>query len=400
MAVKKGSLTATVHAKNGRLYAVIQYKEDGRFKTAWRKLDLDEGASQSKINKAYREVVGAFETQLEEARENACRLEAEACVPVYEYMTEYLEKAKGDYQLNTYRGYKAMTEGRIREYFSPHPELTVGSLQPKDIESFYQFLLGAGQSPNTVNHFHMYLHKAFRQAFKKGLIDINPFDRAERPKKEKFQGDHYSKEELSTLLALAKEDPIYPAILLAGVMGLRRSEALGVRWSRIDAEKHTVLLDTKIAEYDENGKLEVIPVEEMKNASSCRTIHIPDEVWGALLEVKARQETNRKAFKGCYNREYDDYVCTDALGNLMRPNYITQHFGVFLEQNGLRKIRFHDLRHTCASLLLSNNIPLINVSRLLGHSTISTTANIYGHLDQTSMLETSEAMSAILKSAK
>ena len=102
-----------------------------------------------------------------------------------------------------------------------------------------------GVSANTVIHYHAVLRRAFQQAFREELIDVNPFDRVERPKKNSFQGDSYSEEELIALLNLSRNDPIYPVIMLAGGLGVRRSEALGVRWSRIDWDSLCVLLDTK-----------------------------------------------------------------------------------------------------------------------------------------------------------
>lgn len=179
---------------------------------------------------------------------------------------------------------------------------------------------------NTVIHYHAILHKAFQQAFKDELIDANPFDRIDRPKKNKFHGENYSEEELVTLLELTRSDSIYPAIMLGGGLGLRRSEALGVRWSRIDWGKKTVLLDTKIIEYKANGKTIIEPVEEMKNKSSRRTLPLPEPVLKMLSEEKEKQSLYRKMFKGSYNRKYDDYVCVNELGELIRPSYVTQHF--------------------------------------------------------------------------
>ena len=108
-------------------------------------------------------------------------------------------------------------------------------------------------------------------------------------RKNKFHGANYSKEELVTLLELTRTDVIYPAIILAGGMGLRRSEALGIRWSRIDWEKKTVLLDIKIVEYKENGKIIVRPEEEMKNKSSRRTLPLPNPVYEMLTEEKEKR---------------------------------------------------------------------------------------------------------------
>ena len=140
-------------------------------------------------------------------------------------------------------------------------------------------------------------------------------------------------------------DIIYPAVMLAGGLGLRRSEALGARWSRVDWEKKTILLDTKIIEYKENGKVIVEPVEEMKNKSSRRTLPLPDPVYEMLCEEREKQDLYRRMFKGSYNRKYDDYICVDQLGWLIRPNRVTQRFADLIRQYGLRKIWFHDLRH-------------------------------------------------------
>lgn len=129
-----------------------------------------------------------------------------------------------------------MIEGKIKAYFSDRPELTVSTLKAADINRFYEYLFSYDVSANTVIHYHVVLHRAFKQAFKDEQIDSNPFDRIDRPKKEKFEGDHYSKEELHALLEVARDDPIYPAIILAGCMGLRRSEAIGAKWSNIDWE--------------------------------------------------------------------------------------------------------------------------------------------------------------------
>ena len=246
-------------------------------------------------------------------------------------------------------------------------------------------------------HYHALLRRAFQQAFKEERIDANPFDRVGRPKKNKFHGENYTQEELLTLLHLARGDVIYPAILLAGAMGLRRSEALGVRWSRIDWEKRTVLLDTKIVEYRENGKKKVEPVEEMKNKSSRRTLPLPDPVVEMLQVQKEHREVYRKLFQGSYCTQYLDFVCVNQLGELLRPSYVTDHFRELLEKYGLRHIRFHDLRHTFASLLINQDVPLINVSNFLGHSDLSTTANIYAHLDKASKQASAAVISDILQ---
>ena len=392
---QKNSMAASLQVKKGRLYAVIQHKgPDGKYKSVWRALGLPEDANKAKVNKAYREVVSKYEIEAAEEAERMNRPQNE--IPIFEYMTIWLEKQAKNIQINTYRSYHSMIYGKIRRYFERRKDLTVGSIRSKDIDEFYNQLFEDNVVSNTVIHYHAVLRKAFQQAFKDELIEANPFDRVDRPKKNKFQGENYSEEELLALLKLTKDDPIYPAIMFAGGLGLRRSEALGVRWSRIDFEERCVLLDTKIVETKENGKTHIQAIEEMKNKSSHRTLPLPDQVYEMLVEIKAKQELYKKMFKSSYSREYDDYVCVNQLGELMKPSYVTEHFAAIIQELGLRKIRFHDLRHTFASVLINNDVPLINVSRFLGHSDISTTANIYAHLDKSNKQSSADIMTGIL----
>lgn len=391
----KPHFAASVQSKKGRLYAVMQVKKDGTTKPVWRALGLSEGANKTKVNKAFREVVAQYEQEFWEEQERGGRPPAD--IPVYDYLVSYLKRVEPELQKNTIVSYRSMTNGKIHRYFQRRPQLTVGNLKPQDIQDFYQSLFADGVVANTVIHYHALLRRAFQQAFKEERIDANPFDRVGRPKKNKFHGENYTQEELLTLLHLARGDVIYPAILLAGAMGLRRSEALGVRWSRIDWEKRTVLLDTKIVEYRENGKKKVEPVEEMKNKSSRRTLPLPDPVVEMLQVQKEHREVYRKMFQGSYNAQYLDYVCVNQLGELLRPSYVTDHFRELLEKYGLRHIRFHDLRHTFASLLINQDVPLINVSNFLGHSDLSTTANIYAHLDKASKQASAAVISDILQ---
>ena len=391
----KPHFAASVQSKKGRLYAVMQVKKDGTTKPVWRALGLSEGANKTKVNKAFREVVAQYEQEFWEEQERGGRPPAD--IPVYDYLVSYLKRVEPELQKNTIVSYRSMTNGKIRRYFQRRPQLTVGNLKPQDIQDFYQSLFADGVVANTVIHYHALLRRAFQQAFKEERIDANPFDRVGRPKKNKFHGENYTQEELLTLLHLARGDVIYPAILLAGAMGLRRSEALGVRWSRIDWEKRTVLLDTKIVEYRENGKKKVEPVEEMKNKSSRRTLPLPDPVVEMLQVQKEHREVYRKMFQGSYNTQYLDYVCVNQLGELLRPSYVTDHFRELLEKYGLRHIRFHELRHTFASLLINQDVPLINVSNFLGHSDLSTTANIYAHLDKASKQASAAVISDILQ---
>ena len=394
----KTTLAASVQAKKGRLYAVIQVKENGKTKPVWRALGLPEGTNKSKVNKAYREVVKAFENDY---AEQLARNEKPASdIPIFDYMCAHYRKVEKNIQKSTAESYHGMIYGRIRRYFTARNNLTVGNITSTDIEDFYDWMFESGVVANTVIHYHTVLHSAFKRAFKDGLIDANPFDRIDRPKKNKFTGEHYSEDEMITMFRLFRGDVIYPAVVLAGGLGLRRSEALGARWSRVDWDKRTILLDTKVIEYKEDGKVIVEPIEEMKNKSSRRTLPIPDPVYEMLGEEREKQDLYRRMFKGSYNRKFDDYICVDQLGELLRPNRVTQRFSDLIERNDLRKIRFHDLRHTFASILINQDVPLLNVSAFLGHSDLATTANIYAHLDKSKKQESADIISNIFNKAK
>ena len=117
---------------------------------------------------------------------------------------------------------------------------------------------------------------------------------------------------------------------------------------------------------------------------------------GELLKHREKQEQMKKVMRSAYSKEYTDYVCVDALGELIEPNYVTDHFKVVLKEKGLKPVRFHDLRHSCASLLLANGVPMKMIQDWLGHSDMGTTANIYSHIDSESKKASAIAIGSAL----
>ena len=110
-----------------------------------------------------------------------------------------------------------------------------------------------------------------------------------------------------------------------------------------------------------------------------------------LRHLKEQQRINQKLCGNCYCKDYLDYIYVDAMGSLVKPNFITQHFAQVLRKNNLKKIRFHDLRHSCASLLYANGVALKDIQEWLGHKDIQTTANIYSHLDISRKIQIADA---------
>ena len=136
----------------------------------------------------------------------------------------------------------------------------------------------------------------------------------------------------------------------------------------------------------------MIASDTTKTKSSMPTLPLVPQFREKLLAVKEQQEENKRLCGRSYCKDYLGYVCVDEMGDLIKPGYVTTAFPILLEQNGLRKIRFHDLRHSCASLLLDNGVSMKQIQEWLGHSDFSTTANIYAHLDYNSKISSAEAL--------
>ena len=132
-----------------------------------------------------------------------------------------------------------------------------------------------------------------------------------------------------------------------------------------------------------------------KTKSSFRTLPLVPAIRTKLLAVREEQEANRRLCGKAYNKAESIYIYTDALGNRIKPDYLSGEFPKFLEKNGFRRMRFHDLRHSCASLLLANDVPLKAIQEWLGHSDFSITANTYAHLDFNSKLASADKMAWI-----
>ena len=129
-----------------------------------------------------------------------------------------------------------------------------------------------------------------------------------------------------------------------------------------------------------------------RSRQKLNTVCAPGRLKEYFAEVKAAQELNKQVCGNCYNYEYDGFVFVDELGERMKPDYLTSQFPAFIQRNGMKEMRFHDFRHSCAFLLLANGVPLKQIQDWLGHSDFSTTANIYAHLDYSPKLSSAQAM--------
>lgn len=271
-------------------------------------------------------------------------------------------------------------------------------LKATDIQAFYMEQLKRVKA-NSVIHYHANIHKALKYAVKIEMIDTNPADRIERPKKDRFVGSFYDSKEVQELFEAAKGTKLEIPIFLGAFYGLRRSEALGLKWSAIDFDNDTITIQHTVTMCNLDGKHVQIAQDTTKTKSSMRTLPLVPVFKAKLEKLREDQKEYMRVCGKCYDKRYLDYICVDEMGTLISPHYLTSAFPKLLEKNRLRKIRYHDLRHSCASLLLANGVPMKQIQEWLGHSDFSTTANVYAHLDYNSKLSSADAMVNGLKGA-
>lgn len=312
-----------------------------------------------------------------------------------DFMKKWLNIIKASVEETTYAGYKIVVESRIAPYFE-QLGVTLGTLTSLDIECFYEYCYNTLKlKGTTVQHYHANIHKALKYAVRHDLISSNPMDKVDRPKVNKYVASFYTAAELEKLFQAAKGDPLEFPILMSAFYGLRREEILGLRWQDVDFEENVFTITHTVTQTREDGKTRIIRKDRTKNRASCRSMPLVPEYRELLLRMKKRQENCRLLCGNCY--EESDYIWVNDLGVPYKPEYVSTHFKLLLQKNGLRHIRFHDLRHTCASLLLKNGASMKDIQEWLGHSNYATTANIYTHLESTSKIGSATVMSATVR---
>ena len=232
------------------------------------------------------------------------------------------------------------------------------------------------------------------------MIQTNPADKVELPRIEKYSGNVYSQKQLEELFNIFKGNPAEFGVVTAAFYGLRRSEVVGLKWDAVDFEKKTITIKHTIQQTKVDGKLQIVPCDRTKTKSSCRTLPLVAPYEEILLKMRENQEENRKLCGSCYCTDYLDYIYVNEIGEIIKPDYLTTHFKAFLEEHNMPHIRFHDLRHSCATLLFAQGVPMKEIQAWLGHSTIGTTANIYTHLDENSKINSANAIIGILEQKK
>ena len=310
-----------------------------------------------------------------------------------DFMEEWLVAIKPEIKLTTFGGYQMNVQKSIGPYFRKRGIL-LSELSADDINDFYSNQL-KHMKATSVHKFHANISKALKYAVQKNYIPHSVMEKVRRPKPERYVGKFLKQSETVELFEAVKGHKLELGVIFGAFYGLRRSEIVGLRWESIDFEANSVTIEHTVTIATIDNKRVVIADDTTKTKSSFRTLPLIPAIRTKLLAVKAEQEQNRKLCRKSYNTAESIYIYTDALGNRIKPDYLSTAFPRFLEMHGFRRMRFHDLRHSCASLLLANGVPLKQIQEWLGHSDFSITANTYAHLDYNSKLASAGAMSWI-----
>lgn len=293
-----------------------------------------------------------------------------------DYIREWIERDKSRISKTTYDGYIHMLEKHIKPYFNAL-KMNVQDVKPMHLEKYFTVKVAEGLNPNTVIKHGAIIRTALKDAVKNGIIKTNPAEFADKPKRAKPKHDFYTADELTRLWNVMQGTPIELPVYFAIFFGLRRSEAIGVKWSAVDFENKTLTICNKVTRNRIDGKIVNVESNVLKTETSNRVFPLNDRHCEYLKGVRKRQEKFVRS-----TNEYTDFVCVNEIGELIQPDYVTAKFAKLLKENGLRHIRFHDLRHSCLSILANNSdFTMKQVQDYAGHANFIITADTYSHTD-------------------
>ena len=286
-----------------------------------------------------------------------------------------MEKWIRDYEQNLSPRAFERYDGIVNKHILPAlGNIVLTQLRPEHLQEHYSALLKGGLGSKTVNSHHFLLHVALENALKWGLIVRNPADAVVPPRVRNKEMQIWDEEEIARFLEVAENSPYYELYYLALFTGMRRSELLALRWTDVDFVYCQIYVNRSVHRLKDGNYIYTEP----KTEKSRRTIALSPSVILLLKEFKDRRVTEN-AMLGMSSRD-DGLTFCRMDGSPLRPNTVTRAWKVFAAKAGLRVIRFHDARHTHASLMLKAGIHPKIVQERLGHSSIGMTLDTYSHV--------------------
>ena len=382
-------MTGSLRVKNGIYYAVINYKDNyGKYKQKWITTGLKERGNKKEAQKFLKEQLDKFNP--EEVYEQTPEPQVKNDILFVDYIEQYVESKKDELSPAVFYSYSNQVRV-IKKFFGD--KLKLKDVTYHHILDFYDYLRKERGNKNiTVKHHATLLSPALRKAYRDDLIAKNPYEFMPHIKREKTRMNFYNKDELEELFKVTDKTSLKLIVRVAAFYGFRRSELIGLKWDAIDFENKMITIKHKVLNV--NGVYYLS--DTLKTQASNRTLPLLPEIEQMLLERKQEIEHNKEVFGKSYNYKYVDYVFVDDIGDIYDPNLVTNRFRKILQRNHLKHIRFHDLRHSCASLLVASKVPMKNIQEWLGHSNFNTTADVYSHLDYTAKYESANAISNAL----
>lgn len=364
-------MTGSLQIKNDKYYIVLNTYENGKRKRPWIATGLSAKGNKRRAEQMLRETLQEYEKKPKLLQ---CEMRFS------DYIRSWMPLIRRKVDAITYQGYEVLANSQILPYFDASgiklQKVTVDVLQKYiDEKAAHGRKDGkGGLSPRSLHLHKNILHQVLNEAVKNELLPNNPCQFVVLPKSDHFEAKFYTAQQLQELFDAVRDDPMYPMIKITALYGLRRSELLGLQWDSIDFERNLLTIRHTVS------KVTVaVAKDRTKNASSYRSFPLTSEAREIFEKAKADEKENQRLFGKAY--EKNNYVFKWDNGKPYSPDHVTRHFSRLLKNHNLPHIRFHELRHSCASLLLSNGFTLKDVQEWMGHADIKMTANIYGHLD-------------------
>jgi integrase len=353
--------------RRGHGEGALFQRADGRWVA---RLNLPDGSRKTYYGTTQKEAAA----KLKEAKkdlDDGVDLNAEK-LTVAQYLDKWLASSvKPSVKPKTYEGYESICRVRVAPKIGTKK---LAKLTALDLQALYTDLAESGLSPRSVHHTHRVLHRAFVQAVRWRLIPRNPCDGVQGPRATRAEMKVWTPEEADAFLVATRDHRMHALYVLALSTGMRQGELLGLKWADIDFAAGTLALRRSLQWQRGNGYAFVEP----KTARSRRSIHLSQKAVAALRAHKDRQAWDRKT-AGAEWGEHDLVFC-NAVGGPLCPSHQTAAFKVAATAAKLPALRFHDMRHTCATILLAKGVHVKLVSEMLGHSTITLTLDTYSHL--------------------
>lgn len=308
-------------------------------------------------------------------------------VPLSKFLEEWLVVAKTSVRPNTYHQYSQIVHQHINPMLG---EILLKDLRPDHVQSLYTNKLENGVSPRTTRMIHAVIHRALNHALKLGLIVRNVSDAVTRPKVERKEMKTLNDYQVRQLIQVAESERMGILFWVAVTTGLRQGELIGLKWSDLDLKTRSIQIQRQV----QRRKGEGLVFCEPKSASGRRVIVLGKSTIERLREHKNIQQKDRILLE----EKWQDYdlIFPSPIGTPLDPSNVLKVYKYCLKEAGLPNLRFHDLRHTAATLMLQQGINPKIVQERLGHSDISLTLNTYSHVLPPMQEEAAEKMDELL----